>query len=172
MKSLTLAILLALTLGTLRAESQDPVASATVRIGTYDSRAVALSWGRSPEHAKQLQALLEAHKAGGRAQRKEAKRKGGEMQVRLHQRVFSTAGAADLLKGREAELAALAAEAGVVAVVSVWELPFLAPAVERVDLTRQVAALFQPDEATWKHVEGISAQPPIPLDELPLDPRM
>jgi len=173
MKLLWTATLLAMALCAPRAMAQDEAAApAAIRIGTYDSRAVALAWGRSPGHAEALQALQREHGAGDRKQRKEAKRKGGEMQVRLHQRVFSTAGAADLLASRREQVSALAREEQVVAIVSIWELPFLSPAVERVDLTEKVVALFQPDESTLRHVREIVAQPPVPFDELSLDPRM
>lgn len=171
MLRLSLIFLLAACLRTLPAAAQDSPAH-PLRIGTYDSRAVALAWGRSPERGDELRGLMAEHqRAKGKAKRRELERKGEELQIRLHQRVFSTVGAGDLLAGKREELAALATAAGVVALVSRWEIPWQAPGVELVDLSEQVAGLFGPDEATLKQVRELLAQPPLPFQELPLDAR-
>lgn len=91
------------------------------------------------------------------------------MQVRLHQRTFSTAGAADLLKGLDEKLPAIARQAGVAAIVSRWELPYRDPALELVDVTAAVAELFAPDAATRKVMAEVGAMEPQPFDEVPLE---
>jgi hypothetical protein len=88
----------------------------------------------------------------------------------MHLRGFSTAGAGDLLAKVADGLPAVAREAGVALIVSKWELPYKDPGVEVIDVTVAVAKLFMPDEQTLKILGELAAQPPVPLDELSLDP--
>jgi hypothetical protein len=91
-------------------------------------------------------------------------------EVRLHQRGFSTAGAADLLaKFREA-LPGIAREAGATLIVSKWEMPFNEPSVETVDVTEALVKLFQPDAATLEILDELKSSPPVPFDEISLNP--
>lgn len=165
MKSAILAILLLAT-GTATAAEQ-------VKLGTYDSRVVALACARSQQFAASMrarQAEMAAAKAAGRQERvRELDQEGAWMQVRLHQRTFSTAGAADMLKGLESQLPMIAEKAGVAAIVSRWELPYSSPSIELVDVTQQVAALFAPDAATRKLMDEVAAMAPQPFDEVPLE---
>lgn len=148
-------------------------ANETMKLGTYDSRLVALACARSQSFAASLKVLsseLAAAKAAGDQEKvRELEQDGAWMQVRLHQRTFSTAGAADLLKGLEPRLPAIAKQAGVAAIVSRWELPYSDAAVELVDVTDQVAALFAPDAATRKLMAEVAAMAPQPFDEVPLE---
>lgn len=148
-------------------------AGETMRLGTYDSRVVALACARSQAFAASLDELrselVAAKAAGDQAKVQELEQEGAWMQVRLHQRTFSTAGAADLLKGLESRLPAIAKQAGVAAIVSRWELPYSSPSIELVDVTQQVAALFAPDAATRKLMDEVAAMAPQPFDEVPLE---
>lgn len=152
-----------------------PAAKPTVRIGVYDSRGVALAHARSPregirEAMVKMRADYEQAKARGDSARvKQLGREGPWMQVRLHQRGFSTAGAGDLLAKVADRLPGVAREAGVVLIVSKWELPFHDASVEVVDVTVPLAKLFQPDEETLRILAELASQKPIPFDELPLD---
>jgi hypothetical protein len=179
----TVLALLAATAGTLlmtttahaaNAPAAPPAAgAATVRLGVYDSRAVALAWGRSPEFHGLIQKLRDefalAKAAGDTARMRELDRDGMWAQVRLHQRVYSTAGAGDLLAAVRDQLPALAKEAGVVAIVSKWEVPYSDAAVELVDVTKAVANLFAPDVMATKYIEQMAQEPPVPLDRIRLD---
>lgn len=151
-----------------------PATKPSVRIGVYDSRGVAIAYARSAgfrESMTRLRGDFEQAKArGDSAQMKTLEQQGQWMQVRLHQRGFSTAGAGDLLARVADGLAGVAREAGVVLIVSKWEMPFKDPAVEIVDVTLPIARLFQPDEQTLQVLGGIAKQPPVPFDELSLDP--
>jgi len=148
-------------------------AATKVRLGTYDSRSVALVWGRQPGFRAGMRELLEEYKAadaaGDTSRMRRLDQEGLWRQVRLHQRVFSTAGAADLLAPVRDKLPAIAQEAGVVAIVSKWELPYSDPAVELVDVTAKVVALFAPGVMGAKMAEDIMNEPPKPLDEIRLD---
>lgn len=153
--------------------AQPASGAATVRLGVYDSRAVALAWGRSPDFHGRIQKLRDefalAKAAGDTARMRELDRDGMWAQVRLHQRVYSTAGAGDLLAAVRDQLPALAKEAGVVAIVSKWEVPYSDAAVELVDVTKAVANLFAPDVMATKYIEQMAQEPPAPLDDIRLD---
>jgi hypothetical protein len=154
------------------AAGQTP-ADAPMRIGVCDSRGVAIAYARSAEFrqivAKMHSELQQARAKGDEEQVKKLETEGPWMQVRLHQRSFSTAGAGDLLAKVADGLPGVAREAGVVLIVSKWEMPYRDPAVQIVDVTLPLARLFKPDEATLKILGELTAQEPIPLDELPLD---
>jgi len=90
----------------------------------------------------------------------------------MHLQVFSngsigsvTAVIADRLPAIADRLPAIAAAAGVSAIVSESELAFAGTAVERVDVTPKVAALFNPDEAAKKMIDSMKGQNPIGLAE-------
>lgn len=112
----------------------------------------------------------QAKTQGDTAQARKLETEGQAMQVRMHLRGFSTAGAGDLLAKVADGLPAVAREAGVVLIVSKWELPYKDPAVEVIDVTVPVAKLFMPDEQTLRILSELAAQQPVPLDELSLDP--
>lgn len=171
-------VLTALVVGVVPAQAAGPekVAKPGVRIGVYDSRGVALAYARSPragirEAMRQMRADYEQAKArGDSAEVKRLGQEGPWMQVRLHQRGFSTAGAGDLLAKVADRLPGVAREAGVVLIVSKWEMPFHDASVEVVDVTVPLAKLFQADEETLGILAELASQKPIPFDELPLDP--
>lgn len=151
-----------------------PMMKPSVRIGVYDSRGVAIAYGRSAGFRESMTRLRgdfeQAKTRGDTARVKTLEQQGQWMQVRLHQRGFSTAGAGDLLAKVADRLPGVAREAGVVLIVSKWEMPFRDPAVEIVDVTLPVAKLFQPDEQTLEILGELARQEPVPFDELPLDP--
>jgi hypothetical protein len=155
------------------AAGQTP-ADAPMRIGVCDSRGVAIAYARSAEFrqivAKMHSELQQARAKGDEEQVKKLETEGPWMQVRLHQRSFSTAGAGDLLAKVADGLPGVAREAGVVLIVSKWEMPYTDPGVEVVDATVPIARLFQPDEQSLRILGQLAAEKPVPFDELPLDP--
>jgi len=151
-----------------------PAAKPSVRIGVYDSRGIAITYSHPAEFRESMNKLRneyeEAKAKGDSAQVKNLEQQGQWMQVRLHQRGFSTVGVGDLLAKVADGLPGVAHEAGVALIVSKWEMPFKDPAVEIVDVTLPVAKLFKPDEGTLKILGEMAGQKPIPFDELSLDP--
>jgi hypothetical protein len=148
-------------------------AKPVVKIGVYDSRGVAIAYARSPGFTQSMMKLRadyeRARAEGDSALVKKLGQEGPWMQVRLHQRGFSTAGAGDLLAKVADRLPGVAREAGVVLIVSKWEMPFRDASVEVVDVTVPLMKLFQADEQTLKIAGELASQKPISLDELPLD---
>jgi len=142
-------------------------APATVRIGTFDSRAVALAYYRSPSVMKELAGMRaefeKAKAAGDETKAKDLEARGPAMQMLMHQQVFSNGSIGNITAAMASRLPEVAKAAGVVAIVSSWELPHSAPNVEVVDVTPQVVALFAPDAQTTKIIESMRGQKPIPL---------
>jgi hypothetical protein len=113
----------------------------------------------------------EAAKARGDDKRmKDLQKEGPWTQVRLHQQAFSTAGVTNIMAKVADSLPGIAREAGVALIVSKWEMPYLGPSVEVVDVTLPIARLFKPDEQTLKILGELKGQKPVPFDELSLDP--
>jgi hypothetical protein len=142
-------------------------APAAVRIGTFDSRAVALAYYRSPAVMKELTGmradLEKAKAAGDQAKVEDLQARGPAMQMLMHQQVFSNGSIVNIMPAMADRLPGVAKAAGVMAIVSSWELPHAAPGVELVDVTPQVVALFAPDAQTAKIIESMKGQKPMAL---------
>lgn len=83
--------------------------------------------------------------------------------------VFSAGSAAAILGLIRDKLPELAKEAGVSMLVSKWELTWHDPSVEIVDMTTQVANLFNPKENIDKMSAEISKMDPIPLSDFTVE---
>lgn len=156
---------------------QDPVvpgARPTAVVGTFDSRALLMAYVRS----KQFQDYLEAQKADidkvtARARAAgddrlvaDLDRLGPAMQLRIHRQGFGTAPVDDIVARIEDKLPAIAAKAGVDVIVSKWTVTYRSPSARFVDVTEQLAAVFDPSPATWKNIRQIVTQDPVPLDQI------
>ena len=169
------ASLLMLAVLTHVAHSNDMNNVASVcKIGIYDSRVIALAYYRSEQQMARLQAIrtehMKAKSENNQDKIKELEKEGPWTQVRMHQQVFSTAGISHITTQIQEPLKQLAQDAGVIIIISKWEMPYLAATAEIIDLTVPIAKLFNPDEQTLKIMEAMKIQEPVPFDQLPLDP--
>lgn len=141
-----------------------------LRIGVYDSRAVAVAYYSSSDFRqtmKTVQADYEQAKAAKDERRmKEIDARMKLQQRRQHEQGFSTASVAAILANLSTSLPRLAEQAGVQLIVSKWEVSYRSPAVEVVDVTDQIVGLFKVDARALKHIEEVQAQPPLPLENL------
>jgi len=141
-----------------------------VVLGTFDSRAVAIAYAGSEAFRTYLSGLYEelaqAKAAGNDARVAELEAFGPQLQERLHLQGYSTASVADILAHIEDELPALAARAGVDAIVSRWDLVYRSPSARFVDVTDLLVAEFDPDARTLQSAREIVEQEPVPADEL------
>lgn len=140
-----------------------------LRVGTFDSRAIAHAYGLS-EMAKPMVSDMRkkynlAKKEGNEELRIELK----ALQQVMQQQAFSKACVADILEKVEAELPKVAKEAGVDIIVSKWEVMFKNPSIEIVDVTSHLVKLFNPGEEGLKVMKNLQKQPPVPLLELLLE---
>lgn len=137
-----------------------------VRIGTYDSRAVAIAYARSPSFNATLSDLRTRHKAatdaGDKKLAEELSHKGELSQVRLHLQGFSNAPVDDCLEPIRPELAAIAQRRGVVAITAKADWS----SAEVVDVTDDITALFHPDAQTARILADVRTHKPLPIEEV------
>ena len=124
------------------------------RVGSYDSRAVAIAYYQSDAFAARLRALRESGASDA---------DGAALQAHLHRQGFGTAPVDDVLDTVRAQIPDVMADAGVDRLVSKWDL---ADATTTIDVTDRLVALFDPDEATLRTVAEIREKDPVPESEL------
>jgi hypothetical protein len=152
----------------LAALSLPLAAQQPLRIGVYDTRAVAVAYTHS-EHARgPLRAKMEEHKAakaaGNTAKIKELEDWGQTRQRQLHRQGFGRVPVTDLLAHVKDRLPEAAARAGVQAIAS--DCDFLAPGVQIVDITDEIVRLYDPSPRVLSIVKDMKGKAPISLDEI------
>jgi hypothetical protein len=139
------------------------------RIGTYDSRAIAIAYGNSEEGASFITGLMKEYRAAKDAKNDSlvaALEERGQMHQRLsHMRAFSTAPVDELFEAHAKDVEAIARKAGVEAVVPAFQVLWCDDGVEKVDLTEQLAAMFKPSAQGLKWVKECRGSKPLPLLE-------
>lgn len=144
--------------------SAEPAAHVTkVRVGTYDSRCIAIAYVRTEAFADRIATLrdqLKQAEARGDTKAVERFRKAGERrQWMVHRQGFGHAWVGEYLADHHAALAEIAKNKQLSMIV--WSPDYLDPAVfEFVDVTDDVAALFHPDENTQRTMREIRKHPP------------
>jgi hypothetical protein len=143
-----------------------------IRIGTYDSRYVALAF----YNMKQIndfmvnlnEELNKARESGDKNKIMELEAKGPAFQNLMHQQVFGNLSIPNVMATIKDQLPAIAQKAGVTMIVSKWEIQYSESGVEQVDLTMQILDLFHIDDVTKKMIEeGLSANlQPVPVEQL------
>jgi hypothetical protein len=144
---------------------------AMVRVGTFDSRAVALAYYRSATfmaHIKDLKAEHAAAQAAGDDERAAAlEAEGQHSQEMAHKQGFGTWPVDDILVHMADAIPQIAADAGVDVIVSKWDLVHVAPGADFVDVTVAMVQPFDPSEATLALIrDELPKVDPIPLAEL------
>ena len=168
------ATLLVMSMTSFQAFAQKK--SAVLKIGTYDSRIVTFAWSRTDllkQHMMKIgQQTDSSRKANDTARIKEISVEAMSYQHLLHQMVFSTGSVASIMTIIKDKLPELAKKEGVSIIVSKWELNYNDPSIQGIDLTNQVAALFQPKENIDKMAADIAGQAPVPIEELGIETDM
>ncbi len=136
-----------------------------LKVGVYNSRGVALAYGSSPAVEQQFKDLKTQHAtakaAGDMDTVRELEERGPWLQERLHMQVFGNLPVDDILEGREAMLAEVAREAGVVLIVS--EVAYRLPYVQTVDVTVNIARRLGADGETLARLQEINTTEPVAL---------
>lgn len=147
-----------------------PPAPAPIRVGVYDSRAVAVAYAHSEFNDRLIGELVKRRDAAKAARDdagvKAAEAEGAALQERLHRQGFSTAPIPDILAHVQAELPAIADQAGVDVLVSKWDLAWQRSGVELADVTAAMIEPFHPDERVKQIVADLAKREPVPLSEL------
>ena len=141
-----------------------------LRLGVYDSRAVAVAYANSREHSEAMKPeLADYEKAKAAKNDKRVKEIDARMKLkqrRAHEQAFSTGSVAATLAKVKDALPAVAKEAGVQAIVSKWELNYQSPGVEVVDVTDRIVALFHVSDRGLKWTKDIQTKPPLPIEQI------
>ena len=142
---------------------------ARLRVGTFDSRAVAIAYVSSEVGKRDLGKLFEEHqkaKAAGDTEKvAKLEEQGKARQVRMHEQGFSKGRVDDVLEQIKDKLPAIAREAGVDLIVSKWDVVYQGPAVELVDVTELVVKPFNPNERARGWIKDLGKVAPIPLED-------
>jgi hypothetical protein len=138
-------------------------ASESLRVGAFDSRAVALAYGRSEGFLASVRELKreadEAEQEGRQERLEELQAKGRALQEQLHDQVFGGGPIDDILAELEDDLPQVARDAGVDLIVT--GVLYAAPGAELVDVTLHMAAPFEPDEETLGFIRQLMEKPPV-----------
>ena len=146
--------------------AEDNETGTPVRIGTYDSRAIAIAYAGSRFNpVKEKMAEFEqARAAGDQDKMKELQQWGEQLQRKLHFQGFGRVPVDDLLEPVKEGISQLITSQNVVAITS--HCNATSKSVELVDLTDGLVALFEPSEKTLERVKGIRKVEPVPLTQL------
>lgn len=141
-----------------------------LRVGVYDSRAIAIAYGNSTEFQQSLKSVqAEYNKAKEEKNDKRMKEIETRMKLaqrRLHEQGFSTGSVAGIMAKIKDSLPVVATQAGVQAIISKWELNHQSTDLEVVDVTDNLVALFHPSEKVMGWVKELKNHPPLPIEEI------
>ena len=142
----------------------------TLRIGVYDSRAIAVAYGNSTEFRKSLEGITADYKKAKEANDdkrvKEIETQMKAKQRRAHEQGFSTGSVAPIMAKIKDSLPAVAKKAGVDVIVSKWEVNYQSPGIKVVDVTDDLVAQFHVSAKGLEWVKGIKAHEPVPIEQI------
>ena len=151
-------------------QSQEKTSGSKVRVGTFDSRALAMAYYRSEAFNRQMNDLRAEHekaKAAGDEKRvKELDAEGPALQELIHKQGFSTWPVDNILERIKGKIPEIATQADVEVIVSKWDIVYQRSGVEFVDVTDLMVRPFDPDEGTLTIIKNIQKQDPVPLEKL------
>ena len=124
-----------------------------IRIGTYDSRAVAVAYFNSP-YGKKVMELMgnlqkkkkEAQEAKDTVQIKKLNREGEMRQAIMHEQGFGTGSVKDLMDAIKDKTGLLAKGENLDIIVSKYELNYSGPNSLVIDITEKLTDLFEPNK--------------------------
>jgi len=147
--------------------------SQTVKIGIYDSRAVAIAYSNSDSFQKDIGNLMTQYKKAkeeNNTKLVEALEKEGQFQQQLlHEQTFSVGTVSNIIDKIKDKLQEIAKNTGVSLIISKWEVAYKDPSLEYIDVTSQIVDLFSPSKQTLKWIKDLQQQTPIPIDKISID---
>ncbi len=166
MKQTVMAVIagcVALSAGLCPAQSANLVKK--IRIGVYDNRAIAIAYGGSQYNpvAGKMAELKKAKTDQNDAKIKELEAWGQKHQRQLHRQGFCHAPVNDLLELVKEQLPSVMAKTGVDAITQ--KCDFVGSNVEVIDISLELAALFNPSEKQLKWIQDMKNKPYIDLDD-------
>lgn len=152
-------------------ESSTKTSDARIRVGTYDSRAIAVAFVGSEAFNKwmvNLKAESDKAKAEGNQKRvTDLEVQAAEQQKLLHKQAFSTAPVDNILEHIKDKIPEIAKAASVGPIVSKWDKNALAKykSAELVDVTMALVETLHPNDHQLKIAKEIQKNPPVPIKE-------
>lgn len=138
-----------------------------VRVGTFDSRAIAIAYGRSAEFAKELQQLRTDHQKAKEEKNDrltaELENRGQMQQKLMHLQAFSHGSVSEILAKHSDLLAAVAKEQNVALIVPQSEIAFQGRAVQIVDVTEALATRLNSEPRIAQMLKEIKNVKPLPM---------
>lgn len=145
-----------------------------LRIGTFDSRCIAVAYGRSDEFRKEIDSikteLIKAKEEGNNELIEKIEQLGPTRQVLLHQQGFSNGSIINILAKLKEIFPAIADDNDVQMIMSKWEIMFADESIKLVDITDQLVEYFYPNEETRKILEQVKSIDPVPIEEISVNP--
>ena len=144
-----------------------------LRIGTFDSRCVAVAYAKSDDFKKEIDSMKIEHKKAkeeGNVQLAEKLEQLGQTrQYIMHQQGFSNGSIINILAKLKDKFPAMAEENNVHMILSKWEIMFADESLELVDITDQLVDYFNPNEETKKVLEQVKLIDPVPIEEISIN---
>ncbi len=158
-------ILLSAIIITLLIIPSEVTAQKKLRIGTYDSRIIAITCLNSSFYKNPMQKLYDRMKAarekGDKKEIESIEWEAGARQMFRHEQGFGTGSAMEFLDLIKDELKKLAQKEKLDLIVSKWELAFIGNEVEKGDVTLKLAGIFAPGKNIEEMAAGMMKQPPV-----------
>ena len=156
---------LILTVTVLMVSSLFLNAKGKIRVGVYDSRAVAICYFRSEVFSKEMKEIMTEHKKAKEnkdiSKEKEFEEKGQLMQRIAHDKGFGRGSVAEILAEHENGIKKIAKENNLTLIVSKWELNYSGDDIEIVDITLLMMDLFKADENMKKMAKDLQKHDPV-----------
>ena len=151
-------------------QPEEKISGSMLRIGTFDSRAIAIAYYNSEAHSDYIKNLKaerdKAKEAGDEERVKELNEEGEASQELAHKQGFSTYPVDNILETIKEKIPDIAKKANVDVIVSKWDIVYQRPGVEFIDVTAELVKIINPDEKMLKLLEEIKKQDPVSLEEL------
>ncbi|MBN2024905.1 MAG: hypothetical protein JW809_19160 [Pirellulales bacterium] len=145
-------------------------AAAPLRVGTYDSRAVAVAFAASATFNQELRQWKEerdkAEAAGDDKTLKQLEAKAVARQKQAHHQGFGAAPVDDIIEHIKDKLPAIAQQADVDVIVSKWAVAYCADGAKFVDVTDLMVEPFAPNERTQRIIRDLRDRPLVSPDEI------
>lgn len=170
--AILIAIVAVVFFPNIYAGEPEQISKPEMRIGVYDSRAVAVAFAGSKVFKSWLKNLRlkhsEAKAAGDQKRVAELEAEAKKQQKLLHQQGFSTAPVDNILQHMKKELPKIKKEANVDLIVSKWDHKRLAKykSAEQVDITMALVMALKPNAKQIQAAKAIMKHPPVSLKEL------
>lgn len=151
-------------------QPEEKTSEAKLRVGIFDSRALAIAYGQSKVTQDKFKEL--------RAERQEAKNAGdqklaGEVQSRIealrtsfYKQAHGIGPIANILEIIKDKIPGIAEEAKVDVIIRKWDIVYQRPDIEFVDVTDLMVKPFNPKDSTKVSIKSILANEPVPLNTL------